>query len=218
MPGAASRYRPHSRHRRAPVTQLPVAGPILHAAADVARVNLSVMDGNGQGRVVPPRHSGRWFPPVAVPPPAMPDERAREYCRRARRVRSRYGGDYARMHVELMKLAREGAAGGAGDAPKTTAPAACRPVGDAVRRFAVEVLHRLDGGVLRYSERLRLLRLAQRLGIGRFEANLVIAVMEHRRRTMATPIRAARRRWPAIALVAATVQALIVLAVAAMLL
>lgn len=130
-------------------------------------------------------------------------------------VRSRHGGDFARMHGELMKLAREGSDGGAGARP---VPAAPRPVEDAVRRLAAEVLDRLDGGPLRYSERLRLLRRARHMGIGRFEANLVIAVMEHRWRSESPPVPAARRRWPAAVLAAAAVQALIILAVVAMLL
>lgn len=41
--------------------------------------------------------------------------------------------------------------------------------------FADYVRCRLDGPVLRYSQRLTLLKEAERRGIGRFEANLIIA-------------------------------------------
>lgn len=41
--------------------------------------------------------------------------------------------------------------------------------------FAEVVRGRMDGPVLRYSQRLALLKEAQRMGVGRFEANLVIA-------------------------------------------
>ena len=39
----------------------------------------------------------------------------------------------------------------------------------------------MEGAVLRYSRRMELLRSARRLGIGRFEANLIIATVLHRR-------------------------------------
>jgi len=38
----------------------------------------------------------------------------------------------------------------------------------------------MDGPVLRYSQRRELLAVAQRTGIGRFEANLIIAAVRHR--------------------------------------
>jgi hypothetical protein len=47
-------------------------------------------------------------------------------------------------------------------------------------RFAREVLERLDGPVLRYSMRLELHGIARRLGIARFDANLIIAQVQHR--------------------------------------
>jgi hypothetical protein len=50
-----------------------------------------------------------------------------------------------------------------------------------VRGFAEAVADSLQGGVLPYSDRQRLLRRAARLGIGRFDANLIIASVQHRR-------------------------------------
>ena len=49
----------------------------------------------------------------------------------------------------------------------------------AARTFAALVRERMDGPVLRYSHRTRLLRAAERGGIGRFEANLIIAAVQH---------------------------------------
>jgi hypothetical protein len=50
------------------------------------------------------------------------------------------------------------------------------------RAFAADVASRLEGPVLRHSQRRRLLKTAQRAGIGRFEANLIIAAVQHERR------------------------------------
>jgi hypothetical protein len=48
--------------------------------------------------------------------------------------------------------------------------------------FAGDVERAMIGGtVLRYSQRAHLLRHAQKLGIGRFEANLIVATVQHRR-------------------------------------
>jgi hypothetical protein len=48
--------------------------------------------------------------------------------------------------------------------------------------FADAVAAALEGGVLRYSARAELLRLAGRMRIERFEANLIIAAVQHRLR------------------------------------
>ncbi len=45
--------------------------------------------------------------------------------------------------------------------------------------FIDEVRQRLDGRILRYSCREELLRRAKALGIGRFDANLLIASAQH---------------------------------------
>lgn len=77
--------------------------------------------------------------------------------------------------------------------------------------FAKLVTRSLDGSVLRYSHRVKLLRHANRVGIGRFEANLIIAMQEHRagRRIMEeTP-----REFPIGIMTFAVAQGLIVLSV-----
>jgi hypothetical protein len=65
------------------------------------------------------------------------------------------------------------------------------------RSFSELVLRKLHGrrrGVLRYSERLELLKEAGRRGIGRFEANLIIASVQHRLKL--TVPECSRRRRP----------------------
>ncbi len=57
-----------------------------------------------------------------------------------------------------------------------------RPLPDAAVWFAQLVEAHLEGALLRYSMRQRLLRQADRLGLHRFEANLIIATIQHRRR------------------------------------
>ena len=51
---------------------------------------------------------------------------------------------------------------------------------DVSAEFADTVAQMIDGPVLRYSQRLILIREADRRGIGRFEANLIIAAVLHR--------------------------------------
>ena len=51
---------------------------------------------------------------------------------------------------------------------------------DVSAEFADAVAQAIDGPVLRYSQRQVLVRDAERRGIGRFEANLIIAAVQHR--------------------------------------
>ncbi len=56
-----------------------------------------------------------------------------------------------------------------------------RPETDSdVRGFARDVTRAMDGPILRYSHRQKLIRRAEQLGIGRFDANLLIAAVQHR--------------------------------------
>jgi hypothetical protein len=79
--------------------------------------------------------------------------------------------------------------------------------------FAQEVADALDGRDLRYSQRLKLLKRANQFGIRRFDANLVIAMVQHRMKHVAQPDPSPRRAWlPTITAFAVT-QGLIVAAV-----
>ena len=70
------------------------------------------------------------------------------------------------------------------------------------RHFAEYLAGQMGSPVLRYSQRLALLRAARRFGVGRFEANLLIAaVLERHRRQVAEPDSVA---WPDALLQVAT--------------
>jgi hypothetical protein len=105
----------------------------------------------------------------------MPDHGAAAYRRAARRIRHIHARQPGRLYRELCGLAeRHGASSARVMEPPATYPG--RP-----EAFAAEVVRRMDGPVLRQAQRRELMRVARREGIGRFEANLVIAAVQHRR-------------------------------------
>ena len=94
---------------------------------------------------------------------------AGEYVRRARRLRARWAGKPERLQRELGELSRQSSA-------------ARLPGNDPgpARVFSEAAAAAMEGPVLRYSARQGLMKLARRLGIERFEANLLIAAVQHR--------------------------------------
>jgi hypothetical protein len=119
-----------------------------------------------------------------------PDERNDAYRRQARRVRHRFQHDLGRMHQALALVAHQRdraansnprAAGQKSGGPAIELHLPAKMIADAgsARRFAGQVALALEGGILRYSRRLALLKEAGRRGIGRFEANLIIAAVQH---------------------------------------
>ncbi|MBC8107538.1 MAG: hypothetical protein H7Z14_13180 [Anaerolineae bacterium] len=60
------------------------------------------------------------------------------------------------------------------------APVAAPADPNGVRAFAQQVALATTGSCLRYSQRLHLFALAKEAGISRFDANLIIAAIEHR--------------------------------------
>jgi hypothetical protein len=99
---------------------------------------------------------------------------ASDYCRRARRLRGALAGQPGRLHARLRELAAKH-----GGPAERTPP---RAIPARARGFADEVAASLEGPVLRYSQRRCLMLRARELGIGDFEANLVIAAVQHERR------------------------------------
>ena len=81
----------------------------------------------------------------------------------------------------------------------------------AVRGFSRAVADRLDGGVLRWDDRRDLIARARRLGIDRFEANLIIAGVQHNAPPSPAET-AAADSWGRSVAVFAVVQSLIVVA------
>jgi hypothetical protein len=73
--------------------------------------------------------------------------------------------------------------------------------------FAAEVARRMDGPVLRYSQRQSLLASALGRGIGRFQASLIIAAVQHERGDPRFTREAAGKRpggWRMIGVIALT--------------
>lgn len=127
----------------------------------------------------------------------MPDAAAisADYRQAARRIRARLGHRPPAMFAALRDLAT---AQPSAPAPVTGEDRATpQPAGEA---FSELVLDHLEGPVLRFHVRQKLLRRADEMGLGRFEANLLVALVEHRHRQM-TPISPlpTRRAWPKIA-------------------
>jgi hypothetical protein len=81
--------------------------------------------------------------------------------------------------------------------------------------FAKQIADVLDGQQLRYSNRLRLIKHAEVLGIRRFDANLIIALVQHRAKPVAAIVNnppKPRRKFPVAAIACfAIVQSAIVL-------
>lgn len=116
-------------------------------------------------------------------------EASDSYRRQARRLRCRFAGQPDRLQHALKGLAGTTATRPAGAASRTQRVLprrlypACAPSGPA-RSFADYLVDRTSGRmtVLRYSQRLEFLRVARRFGVGRFEANLLIAALLEQRR------------------------------------
>jgi hypothetical protein len=103
-----------------------------------------------------------------------------DYRRRARRLRAMYSNDAMRLHRALRQLAAT-----------QIQRVITTPDKSAAQRFADHVRDSMDGPILRYSVRRRLLREADARGIGRFEANLIIAAVQHK--VDCVPVRAVSR-------------------------
>jgi hypothetical protein len=82
--------------------------------------------------------------------------------------------------------------------------------------FATQVAAALDGQHLRYSNRLRLIKRAETLGIRRFDANLIIALVQNRAKPAKLIVKDApkpRRKFPLLPIACvAIVQSAILLA------
>jgi hypothetical protein len=125
-------------------------------------------------------------PPTIVthttpPPVATPAADPIELCRQARRLRASYGHDPVQMHRQLSQLSLA-------DKPAEPLPPAIPEDEEvwplisgeqAFRRLVERTLSSDHFTILRYSQRLSLLKEAVERGITRFDANLIIASVEH---------------------------------------
>lgn len=133
----------------------------------------------------------------------MPTDRltGAEYLKQARRLRGRYFNRPDELHRRLRELST-----GRNTDPGSATAKLSSPRHD----FAELVIAHIQGGVLRYSDRERLFEIARRMGIGRFETNLLIAVAEHRcGRSVSMSSTKKSAQWPAWVL-ALALQALII--------
>jgi hypothetical protein len=140
---------------------------------------------------------------------------AADYCRQARRLRARFGNDPAKLQVALRELARaEDARPRAFVSNDPAFPFSGEAAPGPARLFSARVSEALGDGVLRYSARKQLLHEASQLGLGDFEATLLIAAVQHGERRgfhAATCNRAPRRSssTPLTVLVAIVLQSVI---------
>jgi hypothetical protein len=76
-------------------------------------------------------------------------------------------------------------------------PEPVRTADTGVRGFAAAVSAAMDGPILRFSRRQELIRQAETLGIRRFDANLLIAAVQHRlgSEKSVAPIETTAKRW-----------------------
>jgi len=127
----------------------------------------------------------------ASSPPSAPHA---EYRRQARRIR----GSFANAPHLRMRALRDLA--NRYDARRTVERRRRAPTLPAqpAATFAALVRERMDGPVLRYSHRTALIHAAERSGIGRFEANLIIAAIQHEagERAVVEETRPSRRSFP----------------------
>jgi hypothetical protein len=114
-------------------------------------------------------------------------EPAIDYRRIARRVRCRLSNDPIGKQRALAALARQADRTRRAIEDPVIPPMVSPTVSPAVpqadsgvRAFAQAVSTALEGPVLRFSRRQQLIRQAEKLGIRRFDANLLIAAVQHR--------------------------------------
>jgi hypothetical protein len=100
---------------------------------------------------------------------------ALDYRRLARRVRCRLGKDPIGKQRALAALARQ-----ADGAHRAAAAQQFSEPDSEVRAFAKAVTTAMEGPILRFSRRQELIHQAEKLGIRRFDANLLIAAVQHR--------------------------------------
>jgi hypothetical protein len=111
-----------------------------------------------------------------------------DYVRAARRLRGQYAHRPAELHNRLRQLV-------------SLPPSSPRPDILPEHEFTRLAATRIQAGVLRYSDRVALLSAAEKMGIGRFDTNLLIALAQHRQqRRMVLVIPRSPSRWRLFAL------------------
>src|SRR5882672_4951809 len=102
-------------------------------------------------------------------------ESSDQYRRRARRLRHTLRNQPSRLQRSLARLASE-----LDDKPASPARASILPTSIPARKFELMVREAMQKGPMRYSQRLVMLKTAAAMGLGRFEANLILAIEQNR--------------------------------------
>jgi len=133
------------------------------------------------------------------------------YRRQARRIRGRYSARPGQLYRSLRQLSDRHDALAAKLPDQDAILPVSRQRADA---FAQLVTDRMEGTILRYSTRCELIHIAARLGISRFDANLMIAAVQHQLgHDMAQfPAEHSRSKWPLILAAIVILQSGIILA------
>jgi hypothetical protein len=116
-------------------------------------------------------------------------------------LRARFVRQPVALYRQLQQLGLETDAQARFDAPESPPTAPICPPGPAgaAAGFAAAIAGHLAGPVLPYSQRLVLLHEADQRGIPRFEANLIIAAVQHRHQyATCPPIAITARRFPSL--------------------
>jgi hypothetical protein len=136
-------------------------------------------------------------PSSVLSSPASPTS---QYRRQARHLRWTHRRDPAGLQRALRQLSRSTSDTPSGQHDWSGSAVLGTRDGQAWK-FADRVAAALDGSILSYSNRRKLLKQAEQMKIGRFEANLIIAAVQNHL-DLITPPPAKNRRarlWPAVA-------------------
>lgn len=120
------------------------------------------------------------------------------YVRNARRLRAQFANEPAKLLTALRDLSPR--------QEETDIPLS------APREFARLVAEKMQAGLLRYSTRLSLLKQAKKMGIQRFDANLIIAAVQSRMPKQTAEESKPRRTWVPILATFIIVQSAILIA------
>jgi hypothetical protein len=102
-------------------------------------------------------------------------EASDQYRRRARRLRHTLRNNPTRLHRSLARLATE-----IDDTPASETQSSILPTSIPAQRFEILVREAMAKGPMRYSQRLAMFKAAAAMGLGRFEANLILAIEQNR--------------------------------------
>jgi hypothetical protein len=102
-----------------------------------------------------------------------------DYCRQARRIRAEHRGDPVRTQQALSELSRKSDGDPRPRRSDWSDSAVLGPRGGWARNFADLVARQMVGPLLPWTARRSLLREAARRNIKPFEANLIIAAVQH---------------------------------------